>query len=230
MDPLNESLLGKGAGRTGLLTAAFSAIRKGFKLDPVPLKKHDEVFKKEFREKFGSAVNDLSRTRNFDKFNAEVHGLFQLYITRSYVMGADSVRGRPVGLNDRDFDRIQSRVAKQLQFARKFGSDVLNGNTRIPIDRRVEMYLASLDEAFQVGATGQLKPNVLIYWRLNPAEHCLDCIRLSEGGPYTRDEIAIISPRSGHTACRANCRCTLEITTRFKATVSRLFAWPLKRA
>ena len=56
---------------------------------------------------------------------------------------------------------------------------------------------------------------VLVYWHLGHADHCPDCIALSDASPLflsAMDEQGIF-PGSGHTVCRDNCACYLEYET-----------------
>jgi hypothetical protein len=53
---------------------------------------------------------------------------------------------------------------------------------------------------------------VIVWWTLGHADHCVDCVRLSDGSPYRLEalESAGLHPGSGHTRCGGRCRCHLE--------------------
>lgn len=213
-----------GGGRSSLITSATNAIRRGLRLDPVPLKKHDEKYKADFERAYIRAVRKLQdekQSYNISDFSNEATRLFQLYMARSYVAGLQTISPTAT-FSDTDYDTLQELVRKQEMFARNFGNDVQFKAGKMNYVQRARMYSASLDHAFQAAVLSRLKPNVLIYWRLNPAEHCKDCIELADKSPYRPDELRQVQPRSGHTRCMSNCRCHLEITTRLKVAVSRV--------
>lgn len=52
----------------------------------------------------------------------------------------------------------------------------------------------------------------LVWWSLNAADHCIDCVRLSDASPFYASTLGGngIFPGSGHTRCGGRCRCMLE--------------------
>jgi hypothetical protein len=59
---------------------------------------------------------------------------------------------------------------------------------------------------------GALEERVVVWWHLEPqAEHCIDCIRLSDMSPFYLDVLSRLGmyPGSHHTRCGSNCLCHL---------------------
>jgi hypothetical protein len=52
----------------------------------------------------------------------------------------------------------------------------------------------------------------LVWWTLGPADHCIDCVRLSDASPFYGSVLSGngIAPGTGHTRCMGKCRCVLE--------------------
>ncbi len=71
-------------------------------------------------------------------------------------------------------------------------------------------------QAGEMNAMGVLPTDtVLVWWRLGAADHCDDCIALSDASPLylsVLDQDGIF-PGSGHTQCGGNCHCDLEYET-----------------
>ena len=78
------------------------------------------------------------------------------------------------------------------------------------------MYGDWLDSLFVEGAISQIPLSMLIYWTLHPAEHCVNCLELAAGSPYTKETLPTF-PKRGDTQCLTNCKCTLELSTRLRA-------------
>jgi ADP-ribose pyrophosphatase YjhB (NUDIX family) len=53
---------------------------------------------------------------------------------------------------------------------------------------------------------------VMSWWVLGYADHCIDCVRLSEMSPFYAAKLASdgIYPGSGHTRCGGRCQCRIE--------------------
>ena len=50
----------------------------------------------------------------------------------------------------------------------------------------------------------------LVWWTLGPADHCGDCLRLSDMSPFYGSALNGIYPGSGHTRCGSRCQCYLD--------------------
>jgi hypothetical protein len=60
--------------------------------------------------------------------------------------------------------------------------------------------------------TSPMGQTVMVWWALGDADHCKDCIGLSDMSPYSYDALMQMGlfPGSGHTQCGGNCKCHLE--------------------
>ncbi len=80
--------------------------------------------------------------------------------------------------------------------------------------QRAKWFANSLDSVFWAGlASSYPSKGTRIRWKLSRAEHCPDCISLdaqSRRQPFTIRTLPT-TPRAGHTRCKANCKCRLEI-------------------
>lgn len=93
----------------------------------------------------------------------------------------------------------------------KEGWDQLNTHLDA-FGNRVENYSG----AGELNAMGQLPGDaVLAWWRLGEADHCEDCIALSDASPLYLSVLDAdgIYPGSGHTQCGGNCHCELDFET-----------------
>ena len=91
---------------------------------------------------------------------------------------------------------------------------------------RASLYVSHLNSAWQRILVEKLPPlevekkvEYIATWHLMPgAEHCNTCLTMSQGGPYTLEQLRRINIFPGHnTDCQANCMCYLEIRTRRKS-------------
>ncbi len=212
----DEAMAKHGAGKPGFMTIATSAIVKGLKLDPVPLQTHNQVIKNLTQEEMIGLVRRFREGEiSYESLRSSLEGSVYRGLVRSYVMGTRSVKP-DAELSDYDFDKIQDLFSKQRNYLRNFMADMVLDTGKMPYERRAAMYASSLDNAFYSGSFSRMSNEVLIYWNLNPAEHCEDCIDMSKDSPYTPDELSAKTPRSGSTRCLGNCKCSLEVTTRAK--------------
>jgi 8-oxo-dGTP pyrophosphatase MutT (NUDIX family) len=65
------------------------------------------------------------------------------------------------------------------------------------------------DHVFSPTPMGQI---IQVWWTLGDADHCDDCIELSDMSPYSYDALMSMGlfPGSGHTQCGLNCKCRFE--------------------
>lgn len=64
----------------------------------------------------------------------------------------------------------------------------------------------------------------VLYWDLEPgANHCLDCILMAGGSPYTIDQLNQ-TPGDGRTECGASCKCDLRAGVSHNAAPANLAA------
>jgi hypothetical protein len=220
----HEDLLNIGAGLSNLVSLARDAVIRGLKLDPQKLQVLNTRVKSDFSQGFINAVTEYSNKKiNKDQLITRMNSQLSIAITRSYVMGIESVNNKAV-LSDFDYDRIQEIIGRQRFFLNRFISDILTDAGRMSYEQRASMYSNILDASYSSGTMSRLNDNILIYWKLNPAEHCEDCKSMASGGPYSPSVIMQKSPRSGSTRCMGNCKCSLEITTKSRNRINSLIS------
>ena len=99
---------------------------------------------------------------------------------------------------------------RETRFLHKFEAWLRSGteDRESQIEHRCRLYVG----AIRGTAYEQLfehKDKRFLRWVLGDAEHCSDCIELSENGPYPSDEMPTW-PGFGDTECGAHCHCDLE--------------------
>jgi hypothetical protein len=107
----------------------------------------------------------------------------------------------------------------EYRYLRGFLGDMRAGGGKMAYDRRMEMYGAAARELYWLGwAMGDTRPGRMIEWRMDAAkEHCGDCLRYSEHGPYSVEQFLreVVSmghvPQSGALECLGfHCGCWLQ--------------------
>ena len=217
----DDKLLMEGRGLSGFVTIAVDALKRGVSLDPRPLNLHRNENTKAYRNQITKQVRRLQNQRvDAADFEQTVRRSMTRHMIKSYVNGASSINNRfRFGPADTAF--IAQRVESQLSFMRGFMRSVVGDTGTMPLERRAGMYANFMDSVFIEGAVSQAPNGIIIYWRLNPAEHCVTCLDLAEGSPYTKETLPTV-PRRGDTRCITACKCTLEFTTRLKAGFRRI--------
>lgn len=122
--------------------------------------------------------------------------------------------GAPMALEDRDAISVARAVEEESAFFRGFLRSLSDGSGRMPVPQRVALYAKTVDHQFHMGEVVAQPSDTLIYWRLTPAEHCPDCLRLANQSPFTKPGVGENPlrqvPRAGFTKCLSNCKCYLE--------------------
>ncbi|HEY0073754.1 MAG TPA: hypothetical protein VGB77_06595 [Abditibacteriaceae bacterium] len=114
---------------------------------------------------------------------------------------------------------LERMYRRQQNFYLNLLKDREQGSGRMGFERRVQMYGASLIQAFWAGQVlADLSHDVFWEWQLGDAEqNCGDCPKIARGGRwkcgiYSARELARLGlfPGAGHTECGAGCKCYLR--------------------
>lgn len=106
-----------------------------------------------------------------------------------------------------NYGRVGGTLADEYRYLSRFARDIADGKvSEAQALARIRQY----GNATQASYWREYKlVSEKIYWNLNPAEHCGDCLTLAGGSPYKPNELSQV-PGDGNTQCRGNCRCTLS--------------------
>lgn len=122
-------------------------------------------------------------------------------------------------LTDRDVRILDAELADETGFLRGFARDIVGNRVHLDPISRAGLYLLALRGIFERGRV-EAMPASPYRWRLGITEHCLECFRAADSGPYQRDQSSGLgllvlpgSPGDG-TVClgltRCGCRIVLE--------------------
>jgi len=140
-------------------------------------------------------------------------------IKREYIRQYLAGKGGIDQMTARDWGSIGGAIADQYRYLDRFAQEIADGKlTEGQIRMRSGMYVNSAREAFErakkrAAAEAQMDD---VRWVLGIAEHCEDCVDLSNLGwrksspwPFKMGSRNAF-PGSGDTECLTNCRCHLE--------------------
>jgi hypothetical protein len=161
-------------------------------------------------------LKELARIA-FDTAYTEAYGLgLQASgITRLDKQRKTATSGPAFDPHDKEW--LKTALAHERRYWNEFVDSIITGTIdaewrRFTMAQRVEMYVRTLDHVYETARVVGHPTHSIIYWVLNPAEHCEGCVFLAEKSPYTRETLPAV-PRAGSTPCLANCKCELRIVT-----------------
>ncbi len=106
---------------------------------------------------------------------------------------------------------LKGAMQHEMRFFNKFLAAVIAGTTKMPIHKRIDMYVDALTSFYDSARVIGLPDTVLIYWAgPNDKVTCVSCEYMFKNSPFTKLTLPTV-PRSGMTACLTNCRDRLMI-------------------
>jgi hypothetical protein len=106
-----------------------------------------------------------------------------------------------------NYGRVGGTLADEYRYLNGFAIDIANGGvSEAQALARIQQYGNATQQSYW--REYKLLSEV-IYWNLNPAEHCADCLDLAGRSPYQPQDLSQV-PGDGNTTCRGNCKCTLS--------------------
>lgn len=107
-----------------------------------------------------------------------------------------------------NYGRVGGTLADEYRYLANFASEIAAGSvSEAQALARIRQYGNATQASYWREYRNATKE--LVYWNLNPAEHCGDCLSLAGGSPYKPNELSHV-PGDGNTQCRGNCKCTLS--------------------
>lgn len=101
---------------------------------------------------------------------------------------------------------LKSAMQHEMGFLNDFLDDIVNENLRMPVLRRLQMYVDALGSFYESARVIGLPQEVLLWWAgPHDKNSCAGCKFLWENGPYTKLTLPT-TPRAGLTPCLTNCR------------------------
>ena len=133
--------------------------------------------------------------------------------SRAFILGKRA-SGDLTGATEREIKILQTLRLDEYRYLRGFLSDMKTGSGVMDYQHRMEMYANAARESFWLGWVSAKKSGA-ITWRLGPTEHCEDCLKFSEHGPYSVqdfiDQVLPMVPQSGALTCKGfHCLCSLS--------------------
>lgn len=116
-----------------------------------------------------------------------------------------------VSLGTGDDKWLKSAMQHEMRFLNRFMQAILESDYKMPLPRRVGMYVDSLRSFYDSARVIAMPANVLIHWK-GPNDHvtCVSCDYLFDHSPFTKATLPT-TPRAGMTLCLTNCRDRLLI-------------------
>jgi hypothetical protein len=101
---------------------------------------------------------------------------------------------------------FRTATAHEMRYLNKFMDAVVDETWRMPLERRVEMYVNALESFYNSARVIGLPGTTLLHW-VGPADKktCPSCRYLFENSPYTKFLLPC-TPKNGMTVCLTNCR------------------------
>jgi hypothetical protein len=126
--------------------------------------------------------------------------------------------GNLLGVTDEDRKAIRKVRRDEFQYLRGFLRDMREQTGVMDYVLRGDYYRAAARELFWLGfVLSNQNAGRMIVWHTGRAEHCADCLRFAQHGPYSVEEFmrdvlrAGFLPQSGRLKCRGyNCKCWLD--------------------
>lgn len=106
---------------------------------------------------------------------------------------------------------MRGAMTHEMRFLNKFVEAVVDETWKMPLPRRVEMYVDALTSFYENARVISLPLTSVIHWT-GPADEktCPSCDYLFKNNPYTKLTLPTV-PRSGATICLTNCRDRLFV-------------------
>ncbi len=105
---------------------------------------------------------------------------------------------------------LKSAMQHEMRFLNKMLKAIVEDDYKMPLARRVRMYIDALESFYNSARVIGLPIQTLFHWKLSPEgikkkNICASCQYLADNSPYTKKTLPT-TPRSGLTLCLTNCR------------------------
>ena len=114
-------------------------------------------------------------------------------------------------LNADDQRWLRGAMSHEMRFLNRFVSAVIESSWKMPLERRVEMYVRTLESFYDSARVIGMPGLAVLHW-VGPEDRrtCAGCRYLFDHSPYTKLTLPT-TPRAGATPCLSNCRDRLVV-------------------
>lgn len=131
--------------------------------------------------------------------------------------------GAPLVLLEPEDEKwLRSAMQHEMRFLNGMLNAVENQTYKMPLPRRVQMYVRTMESFYDSARAIGLPATVMIHWHgKNDDRTCVGCKYMFEHSPFTKKTLPTV-PRAGMTPCLSNCRDRLLIRqTTSEAVIAR---------
>ncbi len=163
-------------------------------------------YKKELFKNMNALINGKITE---EEFNTLQQKTVKDHFTSAFLLGKRFNQNTELSLNDKERRMLVFQTTKEMEFMKRFASDIKNNTGKMNYKRRMDMYAAGLDPMFRFADIAYLPEDIEIQWKLGVTDkHCLDCLFFAANSPYKKKTLPGV-PKSGNSSCISNCRCSL---------------------
>ena len=170
--------------------------------------------------KFLGLIYDLREEKIDEKqFKKQVTAMMKIAWRESFLAGlrAGGAKGTGAGkggvgeLSEVDLKWLKSASKHEMRFLNKFIKQLIEGTTKMPLVKRVGMYMDALTSFYESARVIALPRYTIIHWT-GPHDDrtCAGCAYMDENTPFTKMTLPT-TPRAGMTPCLTNCRHRLMV-------------------
>jgi len=166
--------------------------------------------KKSYKKELFRNMNALMSGKiTEDEFNKLQQKTIKNHFTSAFLLGKQFNQNTETTLNDKERRMIVFQTTKEMDFMKRFASDIQNRTGKMDYKRRMNMYADGLDPMFRFADIAYLPENIEIQWVLGVTDkHCFDCLFFAARSPYTKKTLPGV-PKSCNSGCLSNCLCRL---------------------
>ncbi len=190
---------------------SVSEFRKGvertFRIDR---DKAIDAFKHEVR-RHGQAVID--KKMSADEFVEAMQSSIENHYKRLYKQGKNIQT-----LEEYEEELILKQVQEQRRYLSNFSDyirqkQMLDKDLTSYVTARAELYGERGKALFEAGSVSAMPDDVLLDWKMQPAEHCSTCPVYQANSPYTKATLPGYPGEGYHlTQCGVRCHCIVQIS------------------
>ena len=200
-----DRVLGLTRARYGTFTELRNEVSRTFRIDR---DKTMGLFKSDVQ---GLAQRVIDGTLDVDGFVRQMEGSIGNYYERLYKQGKNVTT-----LQDWERELIRQQVQGQKQYLDNFGDYIRNKQALGQeltgrVTWRAGLYAERGSAMFEFGVMNAWPDDILIDWKMQPAEHCTTCPIYEGNSPYTKDTLPGF-PGEGFnlSECGVNCNCIIQ--------------------
>jgi len=193
--------------RYGSLGEFRSNVNRTFRID------RDSIIDKFKSEVWGHADKVIDGRMTAEDFVSVMRTSIEDHYKRAYRAG----KGVQV-LDELEEELILRQAQGQMQYLNNFSQYIsqkqaLGKELTSQVRARAGLYAERGSAIFEAGAVAGMPADVLLDWKMNPAEHCITCPIFASNSPYTKETLPGYPGEGFHlTQCGTNCNCDVVVS------------------